>query len=214
MNTADQRLIEPSLRMTVYSLLARALNYPGEELVESLTTGEFATKLAGALDALGLLRSPDVEPSLKTAYAKPDQNKKKLLLDLEKDYTWMCFASKPRQVYLFESVYREGKLIQESTFQIARLYHEAGLKLSEDFKLPPDHVAVELEFMAYLCFNEINGIKNNDQKIESYARELQKKVLEEHLRKFGLFLAERLEQHAKTTFYKTTARAMKSILSA
>jgi len=214
MNTADQRLIEPSLRMTVYSLLARALNYPGEELVESLTIGEFAAKLAGALDALGLIGSPDVEPSLKTAYAKPDQNKKELLLDLEKDYTWMCFASKPRQVYLFESVYREGKLIQESTFQIARLYHEAGLKLSEDFKLPPDHVAVELEFMAYLCFNEINGIKNNDQKIESYARDLQKKVLEEHLRKFGLFLAERLEQHAKTTFYKTTARAMKSILSA
>ena len=59
------------------------------------------------------------------------------LLDLEKDYTWMCFASKPRQVYLFESVYREGKLLQESTFEIARLYFEAGLQLTETFTLPP-----------------------------------------------------------------------------
>ncbi len=80
-----------------------------------------------------------------------------LLLELQKDYTWMCFASKPRLVPLFESVYREGKLYQESTFEIARLYHHAGLEVAEKFKLPPDHIALELEFMAYLLYNAIAG---------------------------------------------------------
>jgi len=98
---------------------------------------------------------------------------------------------KPRQVYLFESVYREGKLLQESTFQIARLYYDAGLKLSEDFKLPPDHIAVEFEFMAYLCFNEVNGSKTPITKLNPTPSNCQKKVLEEHLQAFGLFLSEK-----------------------
>jgi TorA maturation chaperone TorD len=198
---------------TAYSLLARALNYPSEELVESLTKGEFTLRLSTALRAIGVSESHADAASLDNAYGGRDLNKKEILLELEKDYTWMCFASKPRQVYLFESVYREGKLIQESTFQIARLYYEAGLNLSEDFKLPPDHIAVEFEFMSYLFFQELSGIKSEDRKIESYARDLQKKVLEEHLRTFGLHVSEKLEQHAKTVFYRTAARIVKSILS-
>jgi TorA maturation chaperone TorD len=209
----SQRFAEPSSKMTIYSLLAQAINYPGKDLVKSLTSGEFTSKLSEALQNIGINGSSDDLLTLERDYAKPGNNESVLLLELEKDYTWMCFASKPRQVYLFESVYREGKLLQESTFQIARLYYDAGLKLSEDFKLPPDHIAVEFEFMAYLCFNEVNGIKNADHKVESYAIELQKKVLEEHLQAFGLFLSEKLGQHAKTAFYRVVARIVKSVLS-
>jgi TorA maturation chaperone TorD len=132
-----------------------------------------------------------------------------LLLEIEKDYTWMCFASKPRRlVYLFESVYNEGKLFDESTFRIARLYYEAGLKVEEDFRLPPDHIAVELEFMAFLCFKELEGIKAGDAKIVDYSRELQNRTLTEHLRPFALAVAANLGKHAKTGLYQGTAKVM------
>jgi TorA maturation chaperone TorD len=117
----------------------------------------------------------------------------------------MFFASKPRLAYLFESVYREGKLLQESTFQIARLYADAGLKLTEDFRLPPDHIAVELEFLSFLVFKEIEGTKKQDAKQIDYARELQAQVLKEHLRAFSQNLAEKVVEHARTAFYRTVA---------
>ena len=103
--------------------------------------------------------------TLEEEYAGREADRAALLVEIEKDYTRMCFASKPRLVYLFESVYREGKLYEESTFQIARLYYDAGLKVEEAFRLPPPTtIAVELEFMAFLAFKETEGIRTGDER--------------------------------------------------
>lgn len=126
------------------------------------------------------------------------------LLELQKEYTRLCHASKPRLLPLFESVYREGKLLQQSTVEVARLYHQAGLKLSENFLLPPDHISLELEFMAYLCSQEIKGIEENDIFIQNKAKELQLKLLTEHLRFFVSAFARRIKEHTSQDFYHTT----------
>jgi TorA maturation chaperone TorD len=131
---------------------------------------------------------------------------------MERDYTHMFFSSKPRLVYLFESVYNEGKLLQDSTFQIARLYYDAGIKLIDDFKLPPDHIAVEFEFMAYLYFKEIEAINKNHHENVEYSQKLQKEVMEKHLVAFGGTLARKVAEHAKTVFYKSMARIIIPLL--
>ena len=194
----------------VFSILGRALSYPDQDLVNDLAAGGLGEELAaaftpfssnGILHQLASLKSTDekVYPS-------------DVLLQLEKDYTWMCFASKPRLVYLFESIYKEGKLFQESTFQIARLYRDAGLEWVSEFQLPPDHIAMELEFMAYLCFCETEGVRTGDREKEEYARRLQTEVLKKHLRPFGLAFSERMEKHAKTDFYRLVARVLSAML--
>ena len=116
-------------------------------------------------------------------------------------------------VYLFESVYKEGKLLQESTFEIARLYYDAGLNLVDDFKLPPDHIAVEFEFMAYLYFNELAAVKKGNEENEALAQKLQKEVLEKHLTNFGRTFAEKVVAHAATDFYKLMATVAASIFA-
>ncbi|HOV90602.1 MAG TPA: molecular chaperone TorD family protein [Syntrophorhabdaceae bacterium] len=126
----------------------------------------------------------------------------KLLLELERDYTWMFFASKPRVAYLFGSVYAEGKLYQDSTFKIARLYNEAGLKIKDSFGLPPDHIAVELEFMAYIAFNLIDSFKKEDTENINYAQELEKQVFDYYLSRFAIKVGESIKEKAKTEFYR------------
>ena len=63
---------------------------------------------------------------LRKKYTELPDSAEDIRLALEKEYTWMCFASKPRLLYLFESVYREGKLLQESTFDIAASILRSG----------------------------------------------------------------------------------------
>ncbi len=195
-------------RTSLYQVLAQSLNYPDEELAEIFRTGYYHQTVADCLEILGIDGLQPVLDDLKKELQKPG-----ILLELEKDYTRMCFSSKPRLVYLFESVYKEGKLYDESTFQIARLYYEAGLKIEEEFRLPPDHIAVELEFMSFLSFKQMEGMRSGDVKIKGYAVELQKKALDEHVRGFALSVAERMEKHAGTGFYRFTAKLMKAFFS-
>jgi len=213
MTQSGEHLGRAAARAALYSLLAQALNYPDGELVKGLCRGDYLRETFDTLDALGITGLSDCLETLRKEYP-PDADEKSLLLELERDYTWMCFASKPhRLVYLFESVYNEGKLFDESTFSIARLYYEAGLKVEEDFRLPPDHIAVELEFMSFLCFKEVEGIKAGDSRITDYAVELQRRTLDEHLRRFALTVAANLGKHSKTRFYQSVAKVMTALFS-
>ncbi|SEM24077.1 chaperone TorD involved in molybdoenzyme TorA maturation [Syntrophus gentianae] len=203
---SNNRLADILARAEIFRRLATIFNYPDDELNQDLRSGIFISTLTDALKTAGL----------DSACAKLDPGSIledwEELLALEKDYTRMCFASKPRQVYLFESVYREGKLLQESTFQIAGLYYEAGLQLTETFTLPPDHIAVELEFMAFLYFKEAEAIQEGSSAKESLALRLQGEVLQNHLIPFGLSVAERMEKYATTRFYRTMACILRSVL--
>ncbi|MEN6475703.1 MAG: molecular chaperone TorD family protein [Syntrophaceae bacterium] len=214
MEESEKKLQHALARATLCSLLAQALNYPDKDLVKGLCRGDFIRELLKALEVLGIMDQEAYLKTLQKEYTAPSVDQAAMLLDIEKDYTWMCFASKPRRlVYLFESVYNEGKLYDESTFAIARLYYDAGLKVEENFRLPPDHIAVELEFMAFLSFKEMDGIKAGDAKIEDYATLLQKKTLDEHLHNFALIVAENLGKHARTSFYQVVAKIMTAFFS-
>ncbi len=194
-------------KTVIYNSLARAMNYPDASLASALAAGAMAKDLGEVL-------SEEVGPLLKGLSVYNGSDAEALLLELEKDDTWMCFASKPRIAYLFGSVYSEGRLYQESTFEIARLYHEAGLKLEESFRLPPDHIAVELECMAYLSFNEVEAIKAGNRENEEYARELQGKLMEKYLAPLALSLGPRMAEQAKTVFYRTIGRLLLMMVEA
>ncbi|NPV30070.1 MAG: molecular chaperone TorD family protein [Firmicutes bacterium] len=204
-------------RAVVYGLLARALDYPGEDLAAELVAGEFVARLRWA--GTGLIGEECLAGEAGaiadyTASFTDRDGERRLLLELQKDYTRLSFASKPRLVPLFESVYREGKLLQESTFEVARLYHEAGLRLRPGFTLPPDHIALELECMAYLCFQEAvaAGVQDGEKR-EKEAVRLQREVLGQHLGEFGARFAERLKAHAGTSFYRSVARLLADFLA-
>lgn len=57
----------------------------------------------------------------------------------------------------YGSVYLETakRLMGDSTLVVQKMYQEAGLSL--ETKEAPDHIALELEFMHYLCFCEVDA---------------------------------------------------------
>jgi putative dimethyl sulfoxide reductase chaperone len=195
----------------IYKFLAEALNYPVKEFLSAIRSREFAAEMSEAAEFQPQkIRKAITQLKKVLRESKDFEN---WILDLEKDYTRMFLASRPRLVHLFESVYKEGKLYQESTFEIARIYNQAGLAPKEEFKLPPDHIALEFELMAYLAFQETEAIHQGNQENQEYAHFLQEKVLNDHLRSFALNVAERMAAHANTTFYRSVAELIGVFLS-
>ncbi len=56
-------------------------------------------------------------------------------------------------VPLYESVYREGTIMGRTATQVSRYYARGGLEMESSAELP-DHLSVELEFLAYLSYLE------------------------------------------------------------
>ena len=192
-------------------ILARVFNYPDRDFTKELINGEISKQLDACIDILNLedLNQPlaDIQ-----SYFKNNKNFEEFQLDLEKEYTWLFFASKPRAVYIFESVYTEGKLLRDSTFNVARMYYDAGLNVVESMKLPPDHIAVELEFLAYLLFNELKSLNEKQKDKLELAISMRKKLLEKHLGPFSKSFSERLKEKARLPFYKAMAHILEKFI--
>lgn len=85
--------------------------------------------------------------------------------DLRVEYTRLFIGPGPEQCPPYESVYRDGDdsddaenalgpVYGPATQAVARWYDEYDLRLRDSRSAPPDHIATELEFAAYLAANE------------------------------------------------------------
>lgn len=73
----------------------------------------------------------------------------------------------------FGSVYLEKnrRLMGDSTIAIKRYYTDEGVKI--EVKQPPDHIAVELEFMSLLSSKEASAIRQQENSESNRLRSLQ-----------------------------------------
>lgn len=118
--------------------------------------------------------------------------------------------SKRNYVPPYESCFREkrgneiGNLWGETTADVARYYREAGYEAKNlQGIFAPDHIGVELAFIAKLCADEMQLIKNNNdsgqtKKIE----ELRKSFLREHLSKWIEDFSKTVNALPSALFYK------------
>jgi DMSO reductase family type II enzyme chaperone len=104
-----------------------------------------------------------------------------------------------------ESSYR-GELDQAGWVlaELEREYAAAGLRVSSDVRTPPDHVAIELEFMALLCGHEVQAWGNGEREsTTSLTRLLRREVdfLERHLGVWLPLFAARVAAEAPGSLY-------------
>lgn len=112
----------------------------------------------------------------------------------------------------FESVYREGALYGLTTSRLLRDLREAGLEPVESFRLPPDHVAVQLEFLAYL---EARAREERQRAAFDEAdrwSERARSLVEEHLAVWLPLFLLRLETGAPESPYTALVRTALGIL--
>jgi putative dimethyl sulfoxide reductase chaperone len=182
----DPLLPDDSKRADSYSLLARCYHPPNESLGEALHG--FVRQSPGLADEL--LHSFEDAGGIEA---------------LSVDYGALFLGPFKLLAPPYGSVYMEDATVMgDSTMNAKSLYSQEGLDVS--IKEPPDHICVELEFLAFLIRREADENAMGDPEAAAVYRRKQQSFLELHLGAWVAEFAERVEQQARTDFYRTLAR--------
>lgn len=107
----------------------------------------------------------------------------------------------------YGSLYLDGerKVMGDSTMEVIRFYEEAGLSSNKDCGDLPDHIAVELEFMSYLIYNETVAMEKSDFKTALEVLKKQEEFLEGFLGRWIVPFCEKIRDATDNGFYAALA---------
>jgi putative dimethyl sulfoxide reductase chaperone len=95
------------------------------------------------------------------------------------------------------------RIMGESTMKVLKHYQKAGLEV--DIKQPPDHIAIELEFLSYLCALEAESLQNGDIEKAAELQTEQKLFLDRYILPWAPQFAQNIRSGTKSTFYQNLA---------
>ncbi len=195
-------------RSAIYRLLARCFYSPTQELLEDLTHGPSAPLLLNLLNTFQV-HTPQEMLSPEENGISPNAGNS-LLDSLKDEYDRLFEGPGHVQVPPYESVHRKdvsemerGLLMGPATIDARRRYADVGLAIVQGFTDLPDHIAVELEFMCYLCAKEAEaGGSERDGKFVQAQRDF----IREHLMKWLPDMADKVVAASKVRFYRDLAQ--------
>ena len=187
-----QRLKTGEMRAVGYELLA-ACFYPPEDALLGILDGAQGTDTPTSVRALCRATPPD-------------------LATLARDYARLFLGPFEILASPYGSIYLErGKqILGDSSLNAARCY--ADERLSVTLKEPPDHVAIELEFMRVLVVREMEAIEDGDEKTLAAYGDKQMSFLETHLGAWIPQFTDMVIQNAETAFYKAAAESTRTFI--
>ncbi len=108
----------------------------------------------------------------------------------------------------YGSVHLEGehRCMGDSTLDAAQFYAEFGLGAAAGYHDALDHIAVELEFMHYLCTRESAALSNGAPEDAHYLRSRERDFLARHLAAWITDFTRNVEEHAQTDYYRNLAQ--------
>ncbi len=138
-----------------------------------------------------------------TAGRDPNQVK----LELAVEYADLFLGVKGRPLHPSESVYlsREQSMYQESRDRVMSVYWKAGVDKTKEFTEPEDHIAVELQFMEYLCRRTVEALEKDEQEEAVKFLQIQRDFIGEHLSRWVPRLAKDILASAEADFYRGVA---------
>jgi DMSO reductase family type II enzyme chaperone len=185
-------------RSLLYSLLSRAFRFPTPEQYERVKGGQFADEVQGHIANLPYngLKGGELGRGIGMSYEE-FQGIFIALFEIGGAYG--------RPFSLYEAEYGGGRMkVME---EVLRFYHHFGLRLSEQKRDRPDHLALEFEFMHLLTFKETEAlIQGKDG--SAYLR-AEHDFLRFHLNDFVTALAKGMEGK-EVPFYVDLARLAES----
>src|SRR3990172_8943768 len=124
--------------------------------------------------------------------------------DLEVEYNRLFVGPGAPRVYPYESLYRDstGLVMGPSAGEVLQAYRRAGLAINTAFKDLPDHLAVELEFMARLCCEEARAESAGRADLALRLKQEQRSFLDAHLATWLPAMCERVLRETTSTIYR------------
>lgn len=129
-------------------------------------------------------------------------------------YNRLFVGPMPPLAHPYESVYRStnGQLMGQTTIQVIEAYSKAGVALDEAYHDLPDHVAVELEFMAYLVQKEAAARAADDEPLATTHLHQQQAFLREHLTRWIPHFCHRVVEADRGGFYGHAALTLATFI--
>lgn len=191
-----------------YRWAARMLSYPDESLMGPLRDGVVDRELAAAVDSLA--QAPGLRAALaglRAAWEAPAP----VGPSFGEEYTYL-FARNVR-VALHASRYRDGGAVSSQDLaQLAGTYEAFGFRVADQARELPDHLCVQLEFLAALCLKEAYALDQGWSGRANTARRARRKFVREHLGWVPRLHGEVLD-HARLPFYPAAAAWARAVLA-
>jgi TorA maturation chaperone TorD len=127
--------------------------------------------------------------------------------ELAAEYAGVILAGETEGVSPYESVYTspDRMLMQQGRDQVLAAYRSQGLDKVREFKEPEDHIAIELEFMAYLCQQTAEKLQQGDLSAAQTALLRQQAFLDDHLMVWAPEFCRDLVRRSRSDFYRGVA---------
>lgn len=106
--------------------------------------------------------------------------------------------------------FEKGLVMGPSTADVRRRYAEANLKLSDKFTDLPDHITVEMEFMHFLCAEELKAREQGDVRESAARRNMQIEFFREHLKTWVENFGDCVVKSTNSHFYRDSANLLKA----
>jgi len=163
-------------RAQIYAFLSRIY---GEELDEA-----FLRKIKEKNKQINF-KDPEIARGYKSLKKITEQVEinEKTVQELGADYASLFLGIRRHPAHPYESVYlsKDRIVMRQPWREALRIYEEEGLTKTDEIKEPEDHVALELEFMAYMCRKMEEALDRNDTFEVSRILDVQGKFLANHL---------------------------------
>ena len=204
---AEQFLQYETHRREAYKLISACYYLPEEDVTEKLAAlaETLGNVCAAAAEHVAKMRGETDRCSLSAGCSLS------AIEPLRIDYARLFVGPFELLAPPYGSVYLEGarQVMGGSTIDAKNRYQAAGLNMSSSVKEAPDHIAIELEFMYYLIFKEIESLEQADLESAMNYLEKQKDFLKTHLGRWVSKFAAKVEENARADFYKHLARGTK-----
>ena len=191
-------------RSTLYSLLALVFRQETTaRLIQEIRTPEM-------LEALLALEVRFDDDFLSTPISE-------LIEELTTEYARL-FLGPGKHISPHESVHHEredgewGGLWGASTVEVKKFIEATGLEYVRDYSGMPDHISVELEFMAELIQTEVNFWAEGHENKARQCLLLEKRFLAEHLANWMSTFCEKIISEAESSFYIEMAALTKRFI--
>lgn len=211
--TLGQLISASDNRQALYSFFARIY---AREL-----TQDFLKELAGKRNLwLSLAQDPEVRGTemaeglmtlAEYASKSNEQDSDTIQLELAAEYAGLFLGVWKVPAHPSESAYKnpEHLIMQKPRDDVLRIYRSMGLEKASEYTEPEDHIAIELQFMAYLCEKTSTALRNGNLQEAKKSLEVQRDFLNKHLGSWVPKLAADILKAARREFYKAVAKITK-----
>jgi TorA maturation chaperone TorD len=212
-NAPNDPALRAQMRGEVHRLLTLCFYAPTCELANDIARGSLALALRNLLGNSKAMGWEEGISAIEACSVPQDGlNAESLYGSLKREYLRLFIGPGHLPAPPYESVHGQdvpelerGLVMGRSTVDARRRYAEAGLQLSPDFTDLPDHIAVELEFMYFLCAKEAEAWQVLDGEAALQRRAAEHAFLSEHLGKWVPTFCQAVTQAAQEEFYRGLA---------